>query len=136
MPSTFRSPEPVSQAVMRSESSGFQPELPLLARLDGPSVAPPALVALCESYRDAVRMCWYYRRVKRMTRAQLASEAGLYPQHVSDYLSGDDEPHRRSLPGDRVAEFESVCGNTLISQWHALQARLTVLEEMQARKAA
>ena len=136
MGQSIASYQPLMQPVMPAEIADSQREFPLLARLHGPSIAPAELVAMCGTYRDAVRMCWAYRRVKRMTRAQLCAEAGLYPAHASDYLSADDEKHRRSLPGDRVAAFESVCGNTLISQWHALQARLTVLEEMQARRAA
>lgn len=111
-------------------------ELPLLGRLDGPSVVHPHMVAMCDSYRAAVRLCWELRRVRRMTKAQLSAEAGLTPQHVSDYLADDDLPSRRSLPGDRVCEFEATCGNTAISQWHASRAKLTVIEEMQAMKVA
>jgi hypothetical protein len=103
-------------------------EFPLLGRLDGPSVAPEQLVRLCKSYREAVRYCWELRRTKRMTKAQLAAEAGLTAQHVSDYLAADDKPSRRSLPGEKVAEFEAVCGNSLITQWHAARAKLTCLK--------
>lgn len=135
MSATFAHAEPVSQPVSRLDF--LQREFPLLGRLDGPSVACPQLLAQCRTYREAVRMCWELRRVKRMTRAQLAAETGMYAQHVSDYLSSDDDTHRRSLPGDKLAAFEAICGNTLVSQWHAAQARLTVIEEMQAaRKAA
>lgn len=123
---------PVSQQVSPLH---LQMEFPLLARLDGPSVAPEQLVRLCKTYRDAVRYCWELRRIKRMTKAQLAAEAGLTPQHVSDYLSPDDKASRRNLPGEKVAEFEAVCGNTIVTQWHAARAKLTVLEQLQARAA-
>ena len=126
----------VSQPVSRFDFSMAQREFPLLGRLDGPSIACPQLVAMCGTYREACRMCWELRRVKRMTRAQMAAETGMYPQHVSDYFAADDKPSRRSLPGDKLAAFEAVCGNTLVSQWHAAQAKLTVLEEMQASKRA
>ncbi len=112
------------------------PELSLMARLEGPSVAPAEFVAKCKTYREAVRYCWELRRVKRMTKAQLAAEAELTAQHVSDYLAADDLPRRRDLPACKVAAFETVCGNTLVSQWIAHQSRLTVLEQMQARRAA
>lgn len=134
MASTFAAVKPVSQQVRRLDF--MQQEFPLLGRLDGPSVAPPQWVAMCKTYREAVRVCWELRRVKRMTRAQLAAETGMYPQHVSDYLAADDLPRRRSLPGDKVAEFEAICGNTLISQWHASRAQLTVIEELQAQRKA
>lgn len=113
-----------------------QKELALLGRLDGPSVAPAWLVARCRTYREAVRMCYGLRRVRRMSHGLLAEMAGLYPQHVSDYLAADDKPKRRDLPGGRVQAFEAVCGNTLITQWHATRAGLTVLEEVQADRHA
>lgn len=109
-----------------------QKQLPLMGRLDGPSVVPAKYVRLCKTYREAVRACWQLRRVTYMTFAQLAAEANLYHQHVSDYLNSDDKPGRRDLPADKITEFESVVGNTLVSQWLSHRAMLTVLEEMQA----
>lgn len=111
-----------------------QLELRLLGRLDGPSVVQHSTVATCKTYREAVRMCWSLRRVRNMTQARLAEEAGLYAPHVTCYLH--DGARQRDLPGGAVARFESVCGNTAITQWMALQAKLTVLEEMQAMRAA
>lgn len=109
-------------------------ELPLMGRLNGPSVCPPELVECCTSYRDAVRMCFEYRRVKGMNRKTVAEHAGIHVPHISDYLSDDET--KREMPARYIQAFESVCGNTCISQWIASQARLTVLEEMQARRAA
>jgi hypothetical protein len=105
----------------------------LLCRLDAPSVVDPKLVAECKTYRDAVRLCWNLRRVHYMSHAQLAAEAGLYAPHVSSYLS--EKPNRRDLPGSAVRAVEWVLGNTAITQFHAMQARLTCLEEIQAMKA-
>ena len=114
-----------------------QRQLPLLARIDAPSVAPHGYVTRCTSYRDAVRMCWSLRRrIHLMTQRQLSSEAGLRPQLVSDFLHSDDRPTRRDLPGQSIAAFERVAGNTCISQWVAAQSQLTVLEEMQAERVA
>lgn len=112
-----------------------QLEFPLMMRLDGPAIAHPFYVKRCKTYREAVRLCWAMRRVHRMTQRQLAAEAGLRPQLVSDYLHIDDNKHRRDLPCDLLAAFESVVGNTLVSQWVAAQSKLTILEEMQARAA-
>lgn len=108
----------------------------LMGRLDGPSVAPASLVALATTYRQAVRLCWQLRRVKNMTLAVLAAETGLYASHVSDYMHADDKPSRRNLPAESIAAFETVCGNSLVSQWLASRAHLTVLEEIQATRAA
>lgn len=112
-----------------------QREFPLMGRLDAPSVAPQQWVRSAKTYREAVRLSWHLKRVHHMTRQQLASEAELYPQHVTDYLHEDDKPSRRSLPADAIARFEAVVGNTLISQWLAAQSKLTVLEEMTATRA-
>jgi hypothetical protein len=114
-----------------------QLEFPLMGRLDAPSVAPAQWIKQAKTYREATRLCWQLRRVSRMTKQQLSSEAELYPQHVTDYLHEDDKPSRRDLPADAIARFEAVVGNSLISQWLAAQSKLTVLEELTAtRKAA
>lgn len=136
MQKIFGNAQPVSQPVIRANLSIGAPELPLMGRIDGPCVAPAGLVALANTYREAVRLCWQLRRVKGMTKATLAAEAGLYAPHVSDFLNTDDKPSRRSLPAEHISAFEAICGNTLISQWLASRARLTVLEELQASKAA
>jgi hypothetical protein len=106
--------------------------LRLLCRLDAPSVVPPKTIAQCKTYREAVRLCWDLRRVTTMTQQRLAEEAGLYAPHVTCYLR--DGKRQRDLPGWAVRGFEWVCGNTAISQWHAQQAKLTCLEEMQAMR--
>jgi hypothetical protein len=113
-----------------------QREFPLLGRLDAPSAVPNQWIRHAKTYRQAVRLAWKLRRIDRMTYQQLASEAELYPQHVSDYLADDDKPTRRDLPADAVARFEGVVGNTLVSQWLASRSHLTVLEELQATKVA
>lgn len=110
-----------------------QAELPLLGRLDAPSVVPDAYVKACSSYRDAVLLCWALRRVKKMTSLTLAEAAGFATNHRSDYLSDDDT--KRELPAKYIKAFEAVTGNTAISQWIARGAKLTVLEELQARAA-
>lgn len=113
-----------------------QRELPLLQRMEGPSVVPHSLVESCTSYRQAVRMCWALRRAKGLNVSDLAREFGFNRQHASDYLNADDKPTRRSLPPEMVQLFEEVCGNCLLSQWFAYRARLTVLEEVQADRRA
>lgn len=105
----------------------------LLGRLDAPSVVHPQLIAQCKTYRDAVKLCWGLRRIKKMTKRHLAERAGLYASHVTCYV--EDGKTKRDLPGSAVKLFECVCGNTAISQWHAANAQLTTLEEMQALKA-
>jgi len=110
--------------------------LPLMGRLDSPSTAPASVIAMANTYRQAVRLAWALRRIHYATQRQLAAEAGLYAPHVSDYLNKDDAPKRRSLPAEGIPAFEAFVGNTVVSQWLASKAKLTVLEELQATKAA
>ena len=111
-----------------------QLSLRLLCRLDAPSVVPPDLIAGCNSYRDAVKLCWSLRRVRNMTRASLAEQAGLYAPHVTCYLH--DGKRQRDLPARAILGFEYACGNTAITQWLSQGAKLTVLEEIQAERVA
>lgn len=111
-----------------------QLELPLLCRLDGPSVVPEQYVRACQTYREVVRLCWRLRRVRAMTMLTLAERAGFPSNHRSDYLSDNED--RRELPAKYIKAFEYVCGNTAISQWIAMNAKLTVLEEVQAARLA
>ena len=113
-----------------------QLEFPLLARMGAPSAVPTFYVDGCKSYRQAVRQAWAMRRIHFMTVAQLAAEGGFVRQHVGDWLEEDDRPRRRNLPAACIAVFETLVGNTLISQWLAARSQLTVLEEMQATRAA
>lgn len=101
---------------------------------NGPVWLSDAEIRSCGSYRDAVRLCWMHRRSKSMTQAMLAELAGLYSSHVSDYLSSTEG--KRNLPADKVAEFESVCGNRAITQWEARQRGITIMEEVIFNKAA
>lgn len=141
MTALFFSPaQPVTQAVSlksvsESSTETAQLQIPLMGRIDAPSVAPAQLVRAAKTYREAVRLCWRLRRVAYMTRQQLSAEAELYPQHVTDYLHEDDKPSRRDLPANAIARFEAVVGNTLVSQWLAAQSQLTILEELTATKA-
>lgn len=111
-----------------------QRPLQLLARLEGPAVVPPEQIKLAKSYREACRLAWQLRRAKNLTFRSLAEQAGLVYQHVGDYFNADDGRTRRDLPGDAVRAVEEVLGNTAISQWHAMQAGLTVVEELQAMR--
>ena len=111
----------------------LQIELPLLCRIDGPSVVPPQVVQTAHTYREACRLCRQLSPRKRMTMRQVCEEAGLIPQHAGDYFNADDGKSRRDLPAACVPAVERVMGNTAISQWLAAQAKLTVLEEMQAK---
>ena len=113
-----------------------QKPLPLLGRIDGPSVAPARVIALAKTYRQAVRLAWANRRVHYATYRQMAAETGMTAQHVTDYMRNDDKPTRRDLPAHWIAAYEAFVGNTIVTQWLAAQSKLTVLEEVQAERMA
>ena len=117
------------------DHDALQREFPLLARMEGPAIVPPELMRTATTYRQAVRLCLAIGRTRwrKLTLTALAAECGLTPQHCTDYFHPDDKPGRRDLPAEAVREVEAFLGNTAISQWHARNAKFTLLEEMQAQ---
>lgn len=97
-------------------------------------VLPPQAINSVKSFRHACRLAWKLRTRQGMTKRQLAEEASLYASHVNDYFSVSD--NKRELPARHIAMVERILGNTAISQYQASQARLTVMEELQAMRAA
>jgi DNA-binding transcriptional regulator YdaS (Cro superfamily) len=96
-------------------------------------VVPPQVVMGLASYRHACRLAWKLRN-PRISQRTLAELAGLYPSHVSDYFSV--HAGRRELPAKHVGAVCQVLGNTVIAQWLAQAAQVTLLEEMQSMRRA
>ena len=120
---------------MKISYGSQQSPLPLLGGMVRAQrlVVPPQVVMGLKSYRHACRLAWKLRN-PRITYRTLAELAGLYSSHVSDYFSVHD--CRRELPAKHVGPVCLVLGNTVIAQWLAQEARVTLLEEMQAQRAA
>lgn len=120
---------------MKPSYDGHTLPLPLLGGVVQAQrlVVPPQLVMGIKSYRHACRLAWKLRN-PRITQRTLAELAGLYPSHVSDYFSVHDT--RRELPAKHVGAVCLVLGNTVIAQWMAQAAQVTLLEEMQATRRA
>lgn len=138
-PSFFAHRQLVRQPIHRLIFLGArmeQRELPLLQRIEGPAVVPHEAIESCQTYREAVRMCWALRRAKGLRVCDLGRDFGFCRQHAGDYLNPDDKPTRRSLPPELVALFEEVCGNCFITQWMCHRAKLTALEELTASRRA
>lgn len=137
MSSTFAGPQLGIQlgtsatlpTIVEADTLPRQRELPVLAGIAAPSVVNPKLVAACRSYRDAVRLCFVLRRVKGMCLKSAAEHAGIHVPHMSDFMHADDAPTRRDMPAKYIPAFESICGNTAISQYIARCAGLTVADE-------
>lgn len=133
MEKIFRAVQPVIQLVIRAKSMNFinQRELGLFGGVvNSPAFLPAEHIVACASFRAAVRLCWTYRRSRSMTLRTLAELIDVHAPHVTDYLHRDDSPKRRNLPADKVAAFESVCGNRAISQWMMRQSELHIAEEV------
>ena len=105
--------------------------LPIMGRMDGPGAVSAQIVHACKTYRQAVRLAARLSRAK-LTPALIAAEIGGYKSHASDDLNKDDKPGRRNLPPHLIPAFEGLVGNTLVSQWIARQAGLTITQEMEA----
>lgn len=116
----------------------LQREFPLYQRVDAPHIVPPEVMRLAKTYRQAVRLCLMLARHRRpgLTLSDIAIECNLTRQHVTDYFHNDDRPQRKNLPAEDVRNVEAFLGNSAISQWHAESAMFTVLEVLQARRAA
>lgn len=111
--------------------STMQLELPLLCRIDAPSVLHPDRIAAIGSYREAVQVCWALRHDKAAgAHSACARHIGAQVSHMSSYLS--DEPDQRDMPAKFIKAFQAWCGNSAISQYLAREAQLSVTEEVQA----
>ncbi len=106
-----------------------QLELPMLTRIDAPSVAHPRVIASIDSYRDAVLTCWAMRRDRGDgAQSACARYIGCQVSHMSSYLS--DDPNQRDMPAKYIKAFQFWCGVTVISQYLARVADLSVTEEV------
>lgn len=94
-------------------------------------VVPTEVVAGLKSWRHACRMAWKLRRT-RLSQRQFGELTGCYQPHVSDYFSVHDK--RRCLPAEKAGIACQVLGNTVLIQYLAQEAHVTVLEEMQAAR--
>ena len=121
---------------MGNNRLGMQLMLPMLTRIDGPSMVKPDDIAHLASYRAVVRWAWANRKRRNMTLRLLAEELGSYPSHITDYVNGDDAPSRKSLPAEKLAAFDFAVGNTAVSQWLAMRSNLPVMVMLDERKAA
>jgi hypothetical protein len=116
----------------------IQQPLRLLCRLDAPAVVPPQVIAGITSFRNAVQTCWALRHDRAEgAQSACARHIGAQVSHMSAYLAdecedGGSKCPRRDMPAKFVIAFEAWCGNTAVTQWMAANAKLTVVEEIQA----
>ena len=91
-------------------------------------VVPPEVVMGLKSWRHACRLAWRLRS-PRITLRTFAELTGSYVSHSSDYFC--QHPGRRELPARKAGIACQILGNTVLVQWLAQEARVTLLEELQ-----
>jgi hypothetical protein len=101
-----------------------------------PEFLPIEEVMKCESFRDAVRLSWEFRRIKAMTQSTLAERIGTYASHVTDYMHRDDDPKRRNLPANKLSRWAVHVGNFGVQQWLELDAERELIRYNDERRAA
>lgn len=126
--------QPVIQPVISLNLTMNQYGLPTLGLVPEPRFATSTEMALCKSYRDAVRLSWQLRAIKNMSQRTVAEIVGCYAPHVTDYLHIDDDKKRRDLPLDKVNDWCRAVGNWVVIQYLMQEANLNVMEEMIQRK--
>ena len=94
-------------------------------------IVPPEVIMGIKSWRYACRLAWKLRN-PRITQRTFAEITGCYPSHVSDYFSV--HAHRRELPAKQAGAACLALGNTVLIQYLAQEAHVTLLEEMQAAR--
>jgi len=108
----------------------MQLELPILCRIDAPSVVHPDEINAVKTFRDAVLLCWAKRRDKAPgAQTACARYCGIQVSHMSSYLS--DDPDQRDMPAKYVKAFQAWCGNAAIGQFQAREAALSVIQEVE-----
>ena len=120
---------------MKSRNDALTAPLPLMGGVVQAQrlVVPPQVVMGLKDWRHACRLAWKLRS-PRITQRTFAELTGCYPSHVSDYFSV--HAHRRELPAAKAGVACQVLGNTVLAQWLAQGAHVTLLEEMQAERSA
>lgn len=92
-------------------------------------VVPPEVVMGLRSWRHACRLAWKLRN-PRITLRTFAELTESYISHCSDYFSVHDK--RRELPARKAGVACLVLGNTVLIQYLAQTAHVTLMEELQA----
>jgi hypothetical protein len=106
-------------------------QLPLVAELRGPLQVDPAIIAsFGEDEEDAVKLAirwsWDHRRIAGLTKTRFAELCGFKNSHLTNILQGG-----KYLPAQRINVWESILGNTAVSQ---TIARFAELRQRQLRE--
>jgi len=117
-----------------------QREMPLLQPLVNAEWVPLSVITGWETYRDAVLWCWTNRRVHHGKcepddQALFARSSGMHAPHASRCFNSKTKSPM-SLPPGLIPAFESFTGWRGVTQFQAMQSRVTLMEQVIAQRAA
>jgi|14BtaG_2_1085337.scaffolds.fasta_scaffold00447_19 hypothetical protein len=98
-----------------------QNALPLLGQLKTQIVElDPALVAHCENYKQAVKLCMECSRTYYL-RSDWAGKLGMCPGSLSTILDEGDEKRKRNLNPSLFTLIQQIAGNKAIAQFFEME---------------
>ena len=101
----------------------MQRKLPLMSELSRKAKqdAPAQLIAQCQNYRDAVRICI---QLGPYSQDQMAELLGMSKGNLNLIINrGGSEKRARYLDPDLFEGIENLCGNRAITQYFEMQSR-------------
>jgi hypothetical protein len=98
----------------------MQRDLAGVGAVPQPRLIPAHLLARCRGEHDAWLLCWNLRTVK-YTERHAAALLEISASHFCNILAGKKYPR-----WDLAEDFENLCGNRAVSQFHALRIGATL----------
>lgn len=96
---------------MKNFNDLMQLALPVLMEIPKPKHLEAALVATCEDYGDAIRLC-LDKRVRRIREGEIAEYLGFAAPHLTKVKNGQGY-----LTTDQELILQHLCSNWAISQY-------------------
>lgn len=104
----------------------MQQELaPLLGVIEGaPSEIDWALVRMCDTEQEAIRLCQAKaRNLAYRKDGPLAKDLGMSRASFNTIRNCDQHERQRYMPSTKKIDMQKLCGNWAIRQWEELYAR-------------
>jgi hypothetical protein len=105
-----------------------QREIPILAEMPRPKMAPVELVRACRNRLDAIILCI---QLSRLSQETVAERLGLDKGHLTRMLQG-----RAYFPDTKSMDLMYVCGNWAPMQYEALTAGFQLYEDPTQKREA
>jgi hypothetical protein len=96
---------------MKNFNDLMQLALPVLMEIPKPRLIDEGLIASCEDYGDAIRLC-LDKRVRRIRESEIAEYLGFRPPHLAKVKNGQGY-----LTSDQELVLQHLCSNWAIGQY-------------------